>query len=50
MIVLRLSERLGVGGPKASSATQGLGVLSRIPEGDAEMGNTMSPLVKNEAT
>ncbi len=25
------------------------GVLSRIPEGDAEMTNTTSPLVKNEA-
>ncbi|TRX91826.1 hypothetical protein FHL15_007379 [Xylaria flabelliformis] len=50
LTVLRLSEKLGVGGPKASSATQGLGVLSRIPEGDAEMGNTTSSLVKNEAT
>ncbi|KAI1150162.1 hypothetical protein F4825DRAFT_21846 [Nemania diffusa] len=49
MVVLRLGEKLGVGGPKASSATQGLGVLSRIPEGDAEMTNTMSPLVKYEA-
>lgn len=47
MVVLRLGERLGVGGPKASSATQGLGVLSRIPEGDAEMTN--APVVKNEA-
>ncbi|KAI8952777.1 hypothetical protein F4801DRAFT_188128 [Xylaria longipes] len=50
LVVLRLSEKLGVGGPKASSATQGLGVLSRIPEGDSEMANTVSPLVKNEAT
>ncbi|KAI1164081.1 hypothetical protein F5B18DRAFT_616876 [Nemania serpens] len=49
MVVLRLGEKLGVGGPKATSATQGLGVLSRIPEGDAEMSNTMSPLVKHEA-
>ncbi|KAI0200522.1 hypothetical protein F4808DRAFT_450907 [Astrocystis sublimbata] len=50
LIVLRLSEKLGVGGPKASSATQGLGVLSRIPEGDAEMTNSGLPMVKNEAT
>ncbi|KAI0405687.1 hypothetical protein F4802DRAFT_606700 [Xylaria palmicola] len=49
LVVLRLGEKLGVGGPKASSATQGLGVLSRIPEGDAEMTNSTSPLVKNEA-
>ncbi|GAP91107.1 putative centromere binding protein B [Rosellinia necatrix] len=49
MMVLRLGEKLGVGGPKASSATQGLGVLSRIPEGDVEMMNGVSALVKHEA-
>jgi hypothetical protein len=49
LVVLRLGEKLGVGGPKASSATQGLGVLSRIPEGDTEMINSASPLIKNEA-
>ncbi|KAI1815271.1 hypothetical protein GGS20DRAFT_351992 [Poronia punctata] len=50
MVVLRLGEKLGVGGPKASSATQGLGVLSRIPEGDAEMSNTGPSMIKNEVS
>ncbi|KAI0396927.1 hypothetical protein F5Y17DRAFT_44830 [Xylariaceae sp. FL0594] len=50
MVVLRLGEKLGVGGPKASSATQGLGVLSRIPEGDAEMGNSAPSMVENEVS
>ncbi|KAI2642913.1 hypothetical protein GGS21DRAFT_198125 [Xylaria nigripes] len=49
LVVLRLGEKLGVGGPKPSSATQGLGVLSRIPEGDVEMTSITTPL-KNEAT
>ncbi|KAI1828226.1 hypothetical protein F4861DRAFT_535196 [Xylaria intraflava] len=50
LVVLRLGEKLGVGGPKASSATQGLGVLSRIPEGDVEAPNITTSLIGNEAT
>ncbi|KAI0480339.1 hypothetical protein GGR56DRAFT_267208 [Xylariaceae sp. FL0804] len=66
LIFVRLAEKLGLGtpqqqqqqqqqhqhvaAPKASSAIQGLGGLSRIPEGDIEMANTHthSPLLKRE--
>ncbi|KAI0603427.1 hypothetical protein F4775DRAFT_31213 [Biscogniauxia sp. FL1348] len=45
---VRLTEKLGLqsqqhGAPKVSSVSQGLGGLSRIPEGDTEMSNTSSP-------
>ncbi|KAI5868019.1 hypothetical protein GGS23DRAFT_7577 [Durotheca rogersii] len=58
LIVLGLTEKLRLqsqqqllhGGPQANSATQGLGGLSRIPEGDTEMATIPSPLVKHEAT
>ncbi|KAI1378252.1 hypothetical protein F4677DRAFT_388858 [Hypoxylon crocopeplum] len=55
MIVLGLTEKLRLqqpqqhGGPQAISATQGLGGLSRIPEGDTEMTGP-SVLIKNETT
>lgn len=54
LIVLGLTEKLRLqpqqqhGGPQANSATQGLGGLSRIPEGDTEMTTIPSPMVKNE--
>ncbi|KAI1335487.1 hypothetical protein F5Y15DRAFT_245072 [Xylariaceae sp. FL0016] len=52
LIFVRLTEKLGLGtqqgGPKASSATQGLGSLSRIPEGDTEMTNAQSPMSRSE--
>ncbi|KAK6950079.1 hypothetical protein Daesc_008403 [Daldinia eschscholtzii] len=56
LIVLGLTEKLRLqpqqqhGGPQANSATQGLGGLSRIPEGDTEMAAIPSPMVKNEAS
>ncbi|KAI1393461.1 uncharacterized protein F4822DRAFT_13898 [Hypoxylon trugodes] len=45
---LRLQLPLPHGGPQANSAIQGLGGLSRIPEGDTEMTTGVSPLVKSE--
>ncbi|KAI1467224.1 uncharacterized protein F4812DRAFT_53679 [Daldinia caldariorum] len=53
LIVLGLTEKLRLqpqqhGGPQANSATQGLGGLSRIPEGDTEMATITSSMVKNE--
>ncbi|KAL7626279.1 hypothetical protein AAE478_003049 [Parahypoxylon ruwenzoriense] len=56
LIVLGLTEKLRLqsqqqhGGPQANSSTQGLGGLSRIPEGDTEMTTIPSHLIKNEAT
>lgn len=56
LIVLGLTEKLKLqpqqqlGGPQANSSIQGLGGLSRIPEGDTEMVGAPSPLIKNEAT
>ncbi|KAI0016698.1 hypothetical protein F4780DRAFT_667991 [Xylariomycetidae sp. FL0641] len=54
MIFVRLTEKLGIaqqqhGIPKVSSSSQGLGTLSRIPEGDTEMTNASPPLLRNAA-
>jgi hypothetical protein len=61
MVVARLNEKLKLQpqppqqppppptmGPKSSSATQGLGGLSRIPEGDTEMTSVPSEGIKQE--
>ncbi|KAI1327861.1 hypothetical protein F5Y16DRAFT_181679 [Xylariaceae sp. FL0255] len=53
LLFLNIMEKWGIGVPqhnvaKANSAMQGLGGLSRIPEGDSEMANSASPNYKNE--
>lgn len=55
LIVMGLTEKLRLqplqyGGPQANSAIHGLGGLTRIPEGDTEMTNGPSPMIKNETT
>lgn len=58
LIVMGLTEKLRLQAPQqygghphqTSSTIHGLGGLSRIPEGDTEMTNVPSPMIKNEAT
>ncbi|CAJ2509877.1 Uu.00g057770.m01.CDS01 [Anthostomella pinea] len=53
VVFVRLTEKLGLnqhqlgGAPKGMSAAHGLGGLWRIPEGDTEMSNSISPSSKH---